>query len=583
VNAVGEWCRAVVGAFAESGVRSVVVSPGSRSTPLVYAAATRADLDVVHVIDERDAGFFALGIAKTRNEPVLLLCTSGSAGAHYLPALLEASHTYVPLIALTADRPLSLQGCGANQTVDQTKLFGDSVRLFAELELPDLRPHAIRAARRTVARVVTAAKHPRPGPVHLNARFEKPLEPDSAATDPSVAALLAEPITTVEPPEMHASPRAIARLASAVDRAERGFVVAGPALVGSARLREAAFELCRRTGFWLLADPASQLRFAGAASERVPKLVGFDAILKCDGIRPPDLVVQLGAMPVGGGYERWLSTHTAVPRFVLSEHEWPDPTGTAREIVLGSTPLSLRETLARIAPAEARRIERSADEARSISDRVRREVAALIDGPELTEGAIARAVVRSLPDGALLSIGNSLPIRLVDRYAIFDEPDVMVSSQRGTSGIDGLVAGVAGAAHASRSPAVLLIGDVSFLHDLGGLASAAALETPLAIVVINNDGGRIFEQLPVARAPGIDPIFSHWTTPHGRTFEHAARLFELDYERCAGEAQLSAAIARTLQDNRRAVIECTVPPSGAHAIDSALDARIAGAMKDFAR
>jgi 2-succinyl-5-enolpyruvyl-6-hydroxy-3-cyclohexene-1-carboxylate synthase len=571
MNAVGEWSRAVAGAFAGAGVRTVVVSPGSRSTPFVFALAKHPELEVVHVIDERDAGFFALGIAKTRDEPVLLLCTSGSAGAHYLPALLEAAQTHVPLVVLTADRPLSLQGCGANQTIDQQKLFGDAVRLYVELELPDVRPHAIRAARRSIARLVHTARYPNPGPVHVNARLEKPLEPDGVA-DPAIDAILAEPLTVADVPAIEASGRAIERLAREVDRAERTLVIVGPQPIAARRHREAIFELCRRTGAWLLADPASQLRFAGAASEGVAKLPGFDPVLKCGAITA-ELVLQIGAMPVGAGYERWLGEHREVPRFVLSEHDWPDPPGTAREVVLGSIGSTVARLLERVASNPAR-VERSRIEAARVAERVRREAAALIER-ETSEAAIARTVVASLPDGALFAIGNSLPIRLVDRYAIFEAPDLLVSSQRGTSGIDGLVAGAAGAAHAARAPAALLIGDVSFLHDLGGLASVAALSTPLAIVVINNDGGRIFEQLPIARTPGIDPILAHWTTPHGRTFEHAARLFELDYERCTDDASLKAALERTLRGNRRAVIECTVPPSGARATDAALDARIA--------
>ncbi|MCE9576382.1 MAG: 2-succinyl-5-enolpyruvyl-6-hydroxy-3-cyclohexene-1-carboxylic-acid synthase, partial [Deltaproteobacteria bacterium] len=313
------WAEVVVGALADGGVEFVVVSPGSRSTPLAIALARNSRLAIEVVIDERAAAFVALGRARASGRPTALVCTSGTAAAHYFPAIIEAGQADIPLIALTADRPPELQDAGAPQTIDQRKLFGDHVRGFAELGAPGGGALGLRAARRAIAQAVQLARGPRPGPVHVNVPLRKPLEPAAPATDEEralaeVAMELAAHPLIAPAPRTIASDAAIAAIIRAIAGAPRGLIVAGPAAVD--RDREAAFALARATGFPLLAEATSQLRFG--RPDDVVACDAFDLVLaarKTDPALVPDLIVQLGGEPTAGGWAPWLATHDA-PRWV---------------------------------------------------------------------------------------------------------------------------------------------------------------------------------------------------------------------------------------------------------------------------
>lgn len=589
-NLLTEWSRLLFASLADAGVTDVVLSPGSRSTPFMLAADGDSRLRCHDSIDERAAAFFALGLARVSGRPAVLLCTSGTAGAHYFPAVIEASLANVPLVVVTADRPFELQDCGAAQTIDQVKLFGDHVRRFYELGSPDPAPTALAGVRRLAAQAVHFASAPTPGPVHLNVRARKPLEPRPAETDDEralaarVAGLLGRPLVAAHAPVSQPSPDAVAAIASRCRESERGLIVAGPAPLSHGRLLPVVAELSRRTGYPVLAEATSQLRFAGGDMVRCD---GFDAALRSPAFRRwarPDVVIQVGGAPVSSGWERFAAEHDGVMRVIVAPHAWHDPDSTATDLLLGDVELSLR-ALADAVDRDGGRTqwaEQWQEIDRAVWAAVDAEMASA-SGDELSEGEAVRAVVERLPSGSLFMVGNSLPIREVDTFCPSGVAEVGVLSQRGANGIDGLVAGAAGSAVAAGDrPVTLLLGDVSLLHDLTGLALGVGVDVPFVVVVVQNNGGRIFEQLPLASVPGLAAsTMAHVTTPHRAVLEHAALLWGHRHAAAANGAELAKALDEAYAQPGCTVVEAVVPPHGAAAQHARVFAAVAEALAGY--
>ena len=577
-------------ALADAGVREVVISPGSRSTPFVWAASSEPRLACRSVMDERSAGFFALGIAKVSGAPVALLCTSGSAAAHYHPALVEATHAFVPLIVLTADRPLSLQSCGSSQTIDQVRMFGAHARAYVELDTRTPSRDALRAVRRAAVQAVGSAFHPLPGPVHVNLRAEKPLEPGETPHDVALLAreLEATPVTRARVPRLVPDDETVRALAERIAHAPRGFVVCGPAPLSRRADADAVRDLARRTGYAVLAEATSQLRFVGPERETWPALDAFDLVLGSAAAEStaPDLVLSLGAAPISSAFDRWLGAVASSGRgaqeaghVVVGAHGWADPQSCASEMVQADV-RAVVDALLEVLPA------RPADEAWlsriAALDRAAWEAvsAVLETGGQRSEGAMTRALVSALPRGALLAVSNSLPVRHLDAFVPGAAADVRVLSQRGAAGIDGIVSGAVGAAGAASVPTALLIGDLALLHDLSGLELARRVPVPFVIVVLNNDGGRIFEQLPVARAKTTAPLLDRWTTPHGLGFEHAAALFGHRYARVEHARDLASSVREAIARDGCTLIEARVDPHGAAVEHARLRARVEASLSE---
>ena len=558
------WARLFLRAAAQSGVSEVVLSPGSRSTPLAIEAAA-SGLTVHVVVDERAAGFFALGQARVTGRPSLLVCTSGTAGAHYLPAVIEAAQSFVPMLVCTADRPYELQDAAAPQTIDQIKLFGDFVRHFAELGLPDASPGALASVTRIAAQAVARSLGPTPGPVHVNARFRKPLEPVAvagpSAWEPAVEALLARGPTRVLAASRAPDAAAMDELAARLAAAERGVIVCGPAPASQAEGRDAILELARTTGFPLFAEGPSQVRFGGDRAG-VVTVSSFDALLRARGFvarHAPEVILELGAPPTSGAYAAFLGAHANVPRFVVAAHGWNDPTSRATALVEGEPAEVAREIVRRLpkrvaASSYAEAFARADAVAGSL---VERAAAA----PVLSEGAVARSLVSACPERATLVIGNSTPVRDLDAYCPASSRALTVLHQRGASGIDGLVSGAAGARSVSTEPIALLLGDVSLLHDLTGLVLARRPGSgPFVIVVVNNGGGRIFDQLPIAGSWEPELFERYFATHEAVRFSDAAAAFGVGYACAQDRASLDAALAKAFASSGATLIEALAPP-----------------------
>jgi 2-succinyl-5-enolpyruvyl-6-hydroxy-3-cyclohexene-1-carboxylate synthase len=570
------WARLFMRALAAAGVTEVVVCPGSRSTPLAIAAAEQAALRMHSIVDERSAAFFALGQARVTGRPTVLVCTSGTAAAHFLPAVIEASQAFVPLLAVTADRPWELQDASASQTIDQVELFGGFVRHHAELGLPDASPAAMHAVARVAAQAVHASMWPTPGPVHVNARFRKPLEPvaqsvGEAGWEAAARAALERPPPRALSPSAVPDQAALDELCARAARAERGLIVCGPAPLARAdERRRAVARLARVTGFPLLAEATSQTRFGVPGGDGVVTCASFDALLRSPAARArwaPDLVIEIGAPATSSAWGAFVAARPDVPRWVLAPHGWNDPSSSATALVLGD-PQAAIEGLAqrledrRAADTAARGARWGADLAeadRAVADAVQRELGC----GQLTEGRVTRMLRDACPAGALLAIGNSLPVRHLDAYCPHDARPLGVVHQRGASGIDGLVSGAAGARSVSAAPLALLLGDLSLLHDVGGLAAARATAGPLPMVVLHNDGGRIFEQLPIADRIDAAMLERCFTMPQPVELAHAAALFGLPYARVTTPGELAGALGRAFAADRPMLIEAVVEPGDA--------------------
>ncbi len=568
------WGRLFMRALATSGVKHLVVSPGSRSTPLVLAAAREERLVCHVIVDERSAAFFALGQARATGEPSALLCTSGTAAAHYFPAIIEASASFTPLVVVTADRPWEAYDAASPQTIDQIKLYGGYVRQFAELGLPDPSAAALRAVVRVAAQAVEKARGPTPGPVHVNARFRKPLEPVTGlareAWEDEWERLMAAGAPRTATPRLSPDTDLVAEVTAACKRSTRGLIVCGPSgLSPSSSPRSGnVAALQRATGFPILAEATSQHLF-GVESRSVRVFGAFDAILRDPAWRArlaADVILEIGAPPTSSAYATFLTEHPPTVRAVIAAHGWNDPTGGATHILRGDENELCNAIDPHLGWAEAKSKNELLAPLAQASQAVYALVQEELDSGVLTEGRVAHDLVDALDDGGTLIVSNSNPVRDVDLYApprSTSPARLRVLHQRGASGIDGLLSGAAGTRSVATGRLALLTGDLAFLHDVGGLAAVRGVKGPLAIVVVQNGGGRIFEQLPIARATDAATLERFFVTPEPLALEHATAAFGIAHRAARTPDELSAALAEAMAGEAPLVIEAIVEPNGA--------------------
>ena len=544
---------ALASAFAEElargGLRLAVISPGSRSTPLALALWRQPEIEAKVIVDERSAGFFALGAAQASREPVALLCTSGTALVNYHPAVVEADESGVPLVVLSADRPPELRGIGAGQTIDQIKSFGSSVRWFSEVGTHDADDSGLLHYRSVACRALAAARgEVRPGPVHLNLPWREPLAPVPVegavtATDPlALEGRDDRPLTAVTHLDLEPSTFLLDEVSGHIGNAISGVIVAGRQL--DPELREPLAHLARVSGFPILAEPTSQLRCG--PHDRSHVVAAYDLLLREERFARsvvPDLVLRFGEMPTSKPLRAWVEASGADQIVIDPYGGWNEPSHRAAAI--------LRADPTELAQGWAARLERLEGRERPLPDRwLEAEAAAqavldeaLIGDREITEPALHRALGQAHHDGDLVYTSSSMPIRDQEAFLAASDADVLFLSNRGANGIDGLVSSGIGAAQASGRPTTVLTGDLGFLHDIGGLAALRDVSTPVRIVVIDNAGGGIFHFLPQEAALESEEFEALLGTPRGVDVARAAALFDLPHQRLESLADLPGALA----------------------------------------
>jgi 2-succinyl-5-enolpyruvyl-6-hydroxy-3-cyclohexene-1-carboxylate synthase len=543
---------ALASAFAEElargGLRLAVISPGSRSTPLAVALWRQPEIEVSVIVDERSAGFFALGAAQASGQPVALLCTSGTALVNYHPAVVEADESGIPLLVLSADRPPELRGIGAGQTIDQIKTFGSSVRWFCEVGTHEADDGGLLHYRSTACRALATARgETRPGPVHLNLPWREPLAPvpvEGAVTATNPLALKGRgerPLTAVTPPTSTPSQLLLDEVAGHIAKAKTGVIIAGRQL--DPGLREPLTKLAGASGFPILADPTSQLRCG--PHDRSHVVAAYDLLLCEERFArsvTPDLILRFGEMPTSKPLRAWIEASDADQIVIDPYGGWNEPTNRAAAIMRADPAALASGWAARLEGLEGR--ERSAPE-RWIAAEAAAQAAldeALADA-EISEPALHRALGLAHRDGDLVYTSSSMPIRDQEAFLATGESDALFLSNRGANGIDGLISSGIGAAHASGRPTTIISGDLGLLHDIGGLAALRDVSTPVRIVVIDNDGGGIFHFLPQESALETDEFEALLGTPRGVDIAKAAALFDLPHRRLDSLPELPDALA----------------------------------------
>jgi 2-succinyl-5-enolpyruvyl-6-hydroxy-3-cyclohexene-1-carboxylate synthase len=498
--------RAFVDELARCGLAGACTSPGSRSTPLVLTLARQPGLQTWSHVDERVAGFFALGVAKQSGRPAAVACTSGTAAAHYLPAVIEAREARVPLVVLTADRPPELREVGAGQTIDQLKLYGDAAKWFFEVGTHRATPERLRWMRQLAFRAYETAVSGRPGGVHLNFALREPL-------------VLDEPLPPADDQPLPRGRRRPPAAAVELEVGERAVIVAGRHERDdglAAALPAAAAAL----GAPLLADPLSGARRGPAA------VAHYDDLLRDEGFavaQRPDTVLRVGDLPTCKPLRQWLAGLDGARQVAFDpEGAWQDPAAVVGE-VLDADPAAWALSIAGPPRASAwldawRRADAAAAEA----------IAAEL-GDAISEPAVARALA-ALPSEVTVFTASSMPVRDVESFWPVRDAPPRVLAHRGANGIDGTLAAAFGAAAAAASGRVVVhLGDVALAHDLGALLSASRLRLGLTVLLVDNAGGGIFDFLPVASQ--TDAFEEHVATPTGLEAERVAALFGLAYER----------------------------------------------------
>ncbi len=545
--------RALVDELARCGVRHACTSPGSRSTPLVVPLVRDGRLRCWSHVDERSGAFFALGLAKATGVPSVLACTSGTAAANYAPAVHEAREAGVPLVVLTADRPPELREVGAGQVIDQVKLFGAAAKWFVEVGNHAATPERVRWMRSLACRAVWTALDGRPGVVHLNFPFRDPLVPPAGLPEPEPAGRPdGTPWLRIGPgPE---SPAATGlELAALLRGRRRGVVVVGrherrsPLGVATERFASAI-------GWPVLSDPLGGARCGSSA------IAHYDAILRDPGFADthrPDAVVRIGDLPTSKPLRQWLASLDDVAQVAFEPAGvWHDPAGVLRALVRGDAAVTLMAVAqgALGAPDEvpeppflpSDRLEPAAPEWlggwQSADAAAELGVAATLRD-ELSEPRAARELGAVLEGDDVLVVASSMPVRDVETYWPVRRKPPRVLSNRGANGIDGTISTAYGVA-ASGVRTVLLIGDVAFAHDIGGLLSGRRYDLPLTIVLLDNDGGGIFEMLPISGE--ADVYEEHIATPLGLDFAHASALYGARHVVAEDLAGLRAELTRSL-------------------------------------
>ncbi|MBF2072966.1 MAG: 2-succinyl-5-enolpyruvyl-6-hydroxy-3-cyclohexene-1-carboxylic-acid synthase [Synechococcales cyanobacterium C42_A2020_086] len=537
VNTV--WVSVLVETLYRLGLRTAVVCPGSRSAPLAVAFARHQQIEAIPVLDERSAAFFALGLARQSRRPTALVCTSGTAAAHFYPAVIESHESRVPLLVLTADRPPELRQCNAGQAIDQQKLYGSYVNGYYELAVPELDAGLLAYLRQTVVHAWERSLYPVAGPVHLNLPFREPLTPaphpdaqawgDTFDIEEDIEEFFAGIAPPIESSSLQVQPTGTAAPLPLADwhHWERGVLIAGVAQPPSPREYCAAIaHLSKTLGVPVLAEGLSPVRNYAALN---PYLVSaYDRILRqpelSDKLKP-DFVIRVGDMPTSRVLRQWLS-QTQPRQWVIDPSDRNlDPTH-GRTIHLRLTIEQLAMRLLPLPPPLPSPYLNLWCEAEA---QTRQSLDQALAQPDLWfEGQVAWLLSQHLPPQTPIFISSSTPVRDVEWFWQPGDREIQPFFNRGANGIDGILSTALGIAHRHRST-VLLTGDLAFLHDTNGLLLRHHFTGHLTIVLINNNGGGIFENLPIAQ---FDPPFeTFFATPQAIDFAQLCRTYDVAYER----------------------------------------------------
>ncbi len=554
-NFTFDWCLKFVEALAENGLTHVIISPGSRSTPLTLAFSAHPGIHKRVVLDERSAAFIALGIGKITGNPAAIVCTSGTAAANYYPAVIEASMSEVPLLVLTTDRPPNLRSIGASQAIDQLKIFDDYPRFFFEVgepvdAVPDIKRLLLLANQAYRKSVIEK------GPVHINFSFRKPLEPEPdhylSESERLANARRKKPPTDLHKNPDNATASLPARLIEGINNAKRPVIVAGgidPSVSGNG-----PFRLAQKLSAPLLTEAHSQLS-CYRSGDQSPFICGFDSFLKNREIRQniqPDLIIRFGNPTISKGLDLWFIAQESADQIVVNDSkEFRDPVITANDFyTVSSYHFDIDD------------IETNTDTGwlnqwKRLSDKHAETVREVLDeAGSFTDGHVHYHISPEIPDDWLVMLSNSFPVRDFDLFGYRYAGKGPVIVNRGASGIDGVTSTFLGAIMASGKDGILITGDLAFLHDTNALLSAKNLSRnqTIVILVLNNKGGGIFRMLPIASHK--DVFNTYFVAQQQADLEHLSKAYDIKFHRVESNGELVNEFKGLIGNKGFHIIEC---------------------------
>lgn len=560
VNRNNLWARILIDQLASLGVKYACISPGSRSTPLTFTLSKNRKIKSFVHIDERSSAFFALGLAKTSRVPVIIVTTSGTAVAELYPAIIEAFQQRVPLIVCTADRPAELIGTGANQTINQHNIFKNHIRWFRDIGLPSISETGFRHLQKIAIKSFQISLTEDRGPVHLNFPFRKPLEPFSYTDEVGKSILKIKPQRYLKSKSTKTGTstfleKTSGRMIDEIIKYEKGIIIVGP-MEYDRELLDRIKKLSSLLKYPVFADGLSQLRFSASKKDR-NILSNFNSILLSENFvkkHDPKVILQFGRTPTSSAIESFLS-ETNADRYLINHYgDLFDPTRNAKS-TFAMNPKSFCENL--LTQLKAKKFSRQKSgwlkdfiKAEEISNKIKANVIEKSKFP--SEPSLLTEIINSIPSGTDVFIGNSLPVRDLDNFLSNTSKRLTVHFNRGASGIDGVSSTALGIA-VRKKPTVLITGDLSFLHDLNALLIAAKFSIPIAIVVINNNGGGIFESLPIAQK--VNRFSELFVAPHNLELSGIVKSFGINYQLINSRSQLQSNLIKCLNKNFTSVLE----------------------------
>ena len=535
------WASVLVETLSCLGLKTAIICPGSRSAPLAIAFAQHANIETLSILDERSAAFFALGLSKQTGIPVVLVCTSGTAGANFYPAVIEAKESRVPLLVLSADRPPELRHCHAGQTIEQVHLFGHYPNWQIELSLPDRDPAILGYLRQTISQAYNRCHFPTSGPVHVNIPLRDPLAPTSEN------ALLSQEREWSED-DFFAAVKAHASDANPMmsvpeswQTGKRGLIVAG---VTSPRYPKqyalAVAELSHQLAYPVLAEALSPLRnYQGLC----PNLIAtYDLILRNQTLAEtlrPEIVIQLGELPTSKELRSWLSQWNAERWVIDPSGENLDPLHGKTRYLHTSVESLMRHNQQRSPAIDNQNASTYYHRWHQIQQQVHQRIQTTMRSIDwLLEAKASWLLSQLLPPQIHLFIANSMPVRTMEWFWMPNNQQILPLFNRGANGIDGTLSSALGGTYGHTG--VLLTGDLALLHDTNGFLVRQQFKGHLTIILINNQGGGIFEMLPIA---DFDPPFEqYFATPQNIDFAKLCRTYDVEYEKVSSWNQFEQSI-----------------------------------------
>ena len=545
-EALTAYIAAFIDELTRMNVKHAVISPGSRSTPISMLMTKHSSIETHINIDERSAAFYALGLAKATQNPVALVCTSGTAAANYYPAIVEAKLSRVPLIVITSDRPHELRDVGAPQTINQIQLYGDHVKWFSEMAVPNGDESSLVYVRNISRRAVLEAKKKPAGPIHLNMPIREPLLPDMKE-DYFHAGRSNNFANDYDMGRLEANSSNLNLLANELARKEKGLIICGE--IHDKGFAKEVIRLAEQLNYPILADPLSQLR----SSEAYHIVDCYDTFLKIETVKDelkPDVIIRFGAMPVSKPLMLFTKgCKDAIHIVVDSGSGWREPVGLPVTFIYSEEALFCQQ-LSELLPA--RKESQWYLNWTELNYQVKQVLSTLRDETSLNEGKVFLELQHVTPDNCQIFISNSMPIRDCDTFFHTHKSNRKIYCNRGANGIDGVVSSAIGVS-AVGLPTLLVIGDLSFFHDLNGLLAAKMQNKDITIIVINNDGGGIFSFLPQAsEKEHFEELFG---TPHGLDFSHVVKMYGGDFIRVKDWEQFRKAVVGSFDKEGIKVIE----------------------------